>query len=508
MRDRRAMKQRTRSVFSMRASRCQARGCAAARRIQILLLFLLTILMAGCFTLMGGEQKVGDEAALQVEVEMGIFQQAELTAWVSEIGQRLVAVTDDPDRSFRFQIVDMAIPNAFALPGGHVYVSRGLLALVNSEDELAGVLGHEIGHVVGSHASRRVTLAAPFKIITGLTGWVTGIVTPRVGQAIRDGGDTLTDGLLVAPYGRQQERDADRIGLKLAAAAGWNPEGLADFLHTLGREEELRIGGERETSWLDSHPATPERVIEAKKRAAELERTDSPRPEMDRTALLAKLNGLLVGADVAGGVMVDNVFIQPEIGFTMELPLAWDHQNTPTQFIAAPEEGGAAILLRVVAEGDDPTVLMPQLEKELGRQIDSQTVSDGGLPGIRMRINQKTNQGRMTLEVAYFAAGGLILEVTCIAPEKLYESWSLLFDTTIRSARPPKASEIAALREERLRIAKVQSGESLAQLVTRVRSAWPAPRIAVMNGIEMTSKLVKGFEVKMMREEAYVPRAK
>ncbi len=162
--------------------------CLGKWRALALLAALLTLPIAGCLTLLGGEQKVGDDAARQIDAEMGIVRDAELAAWVAEIGRRLVAVTANPDRPFRFQIVDMAAPNAFALPGGHIYVSRGLLSLVNTEDELAGVIGHEIGHVVGSHASRRITLAAPFKIITGLTGWVTGILTPRVGKAIRDGG--------------------------------------------------------------------------------------------------------------------------------------------------------------------------------------------------------------------------------------------------------------------------------------------------------------------------------
>ncbi len=477
-------------------------------RVLALVTALATLPITGCLTLMGGEQKVGDEAARQVEAEMGIVQDAELAAWVSEIGRRLVAVTDNPDRPFRFQIVDMAAPNAFALPGGHIYVSRGLLSLVNTEDELAGVIGHEIGHVVGSHASRRITLAAPFTIITGLTGWVTGILTPRVGKAIRDGGDTLTDGLLIAPFGRQQERAADRIGQKLAAAAGWNPEGLSHFLHTLGRDEELRSGGGRRKSWLDSHPATPERVEDTKKRAVKLERADLPPIAKDRDALLAKLDGLLVGDDVTGGIVVDNLFIHPEIGFTLGVPPGWNHQNAPTQFVAAPEDGGAAIVLRLLAEGDDPAVLKPELEKVLGREVDSQNVSLGGLPGIRMRINQKTGQGKMTLDVTYFAVSGLILEVTGVAPEKSYERWSPLFDNAILAVRPPSASEIAALREERLRTAKARSGESLEQLVKRANSAWSAPRVAVTNGVEKDASFAEAFAVKIMREEAYTPKSK
>jgi predicted Zn-dependent protease len=459
-------------------------------------------------TLMGGEQKVGDQAAAQVDAEMGIVKDEVLEAWVNQIGERLVAVTKNPDRPFRFQIVDMAAPNAFALPGGHIYVSRGLLALVNTEDQLAGVIGHEIGHVIGSHASRRITLAAPFKIITGLTGWVTGILTPRVGDAIRDGGDTLTDGLLVAPYGRQQERDADRIGQKLAADAGWDPAGLSEFLDSLGRDDTLRSGRERSTSWLDSHPATPERVTDTRKRAADLERVDSAPIAKNRAAVLAKLDGLLVGDDAAGGLVVDDLFIQPELGFTLGVPAGWDYQNSPTQFIAVPAKGGAAIVLRVGAAGNDLETLERDLKKAVGDDVELKKVSLGGLDGIRLRIDQKTRQGRMTIDATYFSVADLILEVAGIAPQKDFARWSPLFDAAVGAIHPPTADEIASLREDRLRVTTATAGESLGQVEERSGSDWPADRLAVMNGVEKDVSLSLGFGIKIMREEPYVPKTR
>jgi predicted Zn-dependent protease len=476
--------------------------------VQFALVLLIAFFAAGCLTLMGGEQRVGDEAARQVEAEMGVVDDPKLESWIDEIGRRLVAKSDRSDREFRFKIIDMAAPNAFALPGGHIYVSRGLLALVNSEDELAGVIGHEIGHVTGQHAASRINLSAPFKVITGLTGWVTGILTPRIGEAIQSGGDTLTDGLLIAPYGRQQERDADRIGLKLAAAAGWDPMGLSRFLHTLGREDELRSGGPRRSNWLDSHPATPERVADTKKRAVELERAEIPPIVPSRSALLAKLDGLLVGEDAAAGLVVDGLFVQPVLGFTLGIPSGWPYQNSPTQLIAAPEDGGAAMLLRLVAEGDDPAAVVAELEEKLRTPPDTRDVSLGGLKGVRMRVDQRTRDGRMTFDVTYFSAKGLILEVTGIAPQKDFERWAPIFDAAIARIRTPTTSDIASLLEARLRSVQAREGESLSRLAERADSDWAADRLAVVNGLDAGASLKDGFGVKLMRKEPYSLHAK
>jgi len=462
------MEQTTRSLFEPTETR---RSRSTVHSWQILFALIMAALIlpsGGCLTLMGGEQKVGDQAAAQVDAEMGIVKNAVLEAWVNDIGQRLVAVTKKPDRKFRFQIVDMTEPNAFALPGGHIYVSRGLLALVNTEDQLAGVIGHEIGHVVGS----------------------------------------LTDGLLVAPYGRQQERDADRIGLKLAADAGWDPIGLSEFLDSLGRDETLRSGRERSTSWLDSHPATPERVADTRKRAASLERADHAPIAKDRDAVLAKLDGLLVGDDAAGGLVMAELFIHPDLGFTLGVPEGWVYNNSPAEFIAVPEKGGAAIVLQVAASGDDLEALERELEEALGTEVGSKKVSLGGLTGYRFRVDKKTKQGRMTIDATYFSVAGMILEVAGIAPKKDFARWSPLFDAAIDAIHPPTPEEIASLREDRLRTVTVSTGESLEEIAERSGSGWEAPRLAVVNGVEIDASLAEGFGIKIMREEPYESKSR
>ncbi len=205
------------------------------------------------------EQSLGDQEAAKVKATMGLVEDRKLVEYVNAVGARLAAQTDSEGFDFHFHVVNMKEPNAFALPGGNVYVSRGILALANSEDELAGVIGHEIAHVVGRHTGGRITLGAPLKIVTGIGAATTGIVSPMLGNLIGGIGG-LTEGLLLSPYDRQQERDADRYGIELAAAAGWDPAALSSILRDLEREETLAGKSSRGLGFFDSHPKTPERV--------------------------------------------------------------------------------------------------------------------------------------------------------------------------------------------------------------------------------------------------------
>jgi predicted Zn-dependent protease len=176
-----------------------------------------------------GEKELGAENAKQVEEQMGLVDDPKLVSYIESIGQRLAKHSPYQDVTYQFQVVDMEEPNAFALPGGYVYVSRGLLVLVNAEDELAGVIGHEIGHVATRHSVQRLTRAAPIGLVTGVTSAAVGIVSSSLANAV-SGTGTLLNSAILAAYSREQENDADAIGQLLAIKAGWNPEGITHFL--------------------------------------------------------------------------------------------------------------------------------------------------------------------------------------------------------------------------------------------------------------------------------------
>ncbi|HET8721334.1 MAG TPA: M48 family metalloprotease, partial [Nitrospira sp.] len=154
------------------------------------------------------EKKLGEEEDKKVAQEMGLLNDASLDGYVDSVGQRLAKESPRQDVTYRFHVVDMAEPNAFALPGGYVYVTRGLLALVNTEDELAGVVGHEIGHVAARHTVQRISRQGPFALITNLVSGVTGFFVPVVGNIVGGIGN-FAQSLVFSPYSRSQESEAD-----------------------------------------------------------------------------------------------------------------------------------------------------------------------------------------------------------------------------------------------------------------------------------------------------------
>ena len=246
------------------------------------------------------ENALGRQAAQEVEQSIGLVRDPALAAYVDALGQRLAQRSPRKDVSYRFHVADMPEPNAFALPGGYIYVSRGLLAITNSEAELANVIGHEIGHVAARHASQRETRSVGVGVLSALGTIAAGVAAGgQAAQAVSQLGQVAGAGL-IASYGRDQERQADEVGQELAAGSGWDPGAVSNFFVTLERQTKLEHG-ERLPSFLDSHPMTSERAQTTAARARSLTVTPAPPIAETQSAFLHELEDLLVGPDPGAG---------------------------------------------------------------------------------------------------------------------------------------------------------------------------------------------------------------
>lgn len=444
------------------------------------------------------EREIGRQETRKLEATIGFVRDPEIAGYVDAIARRLAVHSPRRDVGYHAHVVNMVEPNAFALPGGYVFVSRGLLALANSEDELANVLGHEIGHVAGRHAVQREAIALPIAIVTGLGALATSIVSRRLASVVSGVGG-IAGGLVLAPYSRDQERAADRIGQGLAAKAGWDPAGLAAFLQTLEREEALVTGGVRRTGFFDTHPSTPERVADARARVATLERAPGARLASSRDEFMSRLDGLLVGEDPAAGTLVEGRFLHPDLDFGVTFPAGWPVRNAPDHVASRSEAGDAIVVLQVVAEGEDPVAAAREAPLNLPLDGEIEAVAHPALPAARADGNARGVRVRFT----WLAHQGRIYRLTAAAEEPRFEPHRAGFEAVARSFRPLTAEERGAIRAARLRVVRAREGEDLDAIVKRAGSAWSADEAAVANALARDARLARGAPIKLAISEPW-----
>jgi len=309
---------------------------------------LLAVMMTACSTNPVSKQKevvmmsetqeleLGQKAAAQVAQQMTLMPEDDpLVKYVNKVGQRVAAVSDRPELFYRFHVVDDTTINAFALPGGYIYIYRGLLIHMNSEAELAAVLGHEIGHVTARHAVQQYTKAQLYQI----GAMAASIFVPGASQMGQV--SNLVANAVIAGYGREDELQSDELSIKYIARAGYDVDATENILKTLKRLDDLDTREQEDTTGkrpekyhgaFASHPETIKRIDEVVQKSKEASTTGLG--EVGHNAMLAALDGYPYGDSPAQGAMLGRLFIHPELGIKMTFPEGWVVDNTPTALVA------------------------------------------------------------------------------------------------------------------------------------------------------------------------------
>jgi len=444
------------------------------------------------------DRRVGDDQTEAVMAEMGIVEDEALNRYVQSVAIRLLRYAPPRPFEYEFKIVDQTVPNAFALPGGKIYISRGLLALVGSEDELAGVLGHEITHAAERHAAARMEISK--RINPLVMGWM------RAAQ--------------IAAYGRDQERDADRGGQILCAKAGYDPGGIATFLRKLDALERYEIGWSRLPFFLATHPTSPERSAIASDRAASLEWTREPGIADNRPfGYLSVVDGLVLGDDPAGGLFDGANFVHPEMRFSLRFPEGWETMNTQQAVAAISPDGDAQATLELAGPGNDVDKVVDEfLEKEgenLRVRIENRRkITLGKLPAVRLEgrgteqvMTQVGPQNiAVYMQMTFVAYDDVVyrLALTSIAGSaQKYRGRATAF---AMSFRPLDEAAAHSLEVTRLRIARALEHETLQALSERTRNDLELGYTGVLNALFASTELSRGAPIKIGIAEPYLPR--
>jgi len=439
------------------------------------------------------EIAIGQQADAEVRREMGVYDDPDLQRYVADIGYRLAQLSHRPNLPWSFTVVDHPAINAFALPGGYIYITRGILSYLDNEAELAGVLGHEIAHVTARHAVQQSTRAGLGGI--GLT--VLGIFVP----ATRPLGDLTSTalGLAFLKYGRDDERESDRLGMEYAAKAGWDPTGVPEFLSTLARIDELSERGV--PNWLSTHPEPAERVVEARPIAAKL---GTGGAERHRDAYLRQIDGIVVGDNPKDGILRGNAFLHPVLRFALEFPEGWEIMNTPTQ-VAAREPGQQHfMLLQLVDQPRGRTIEEIAIRSMSGagfRRVDGSNANLNGLEAyVGVYQGSINGIGRVIMRAAHISSGRQIYLLGGFAPRESFDKIDRELTSAIRSFRPLTAGEADKVRPNRLDFYVVRPGDTWQSIAARHRGIARANDLAIMNDYAVNEQPKPGERIKIVVE--------
>jgi predicted Zn-dependent protease len=440
----------------------------------------------------GIETRAAAEYRRLVSAFGGEYRNDKARAYLEPLLRRVEKSSENDTAIYRLTMLNSPSVNAFALPSGDIFVSRGLLALANDSSEIAAVLAHEVAHVTSRHAFARAALERRSQIVSRVAAEV--LNDPTAGQLVRDQGK-----IEVATFSRAQEIEADLIGVRTTARAGFDPFGATRFLTTLGRSTEQRDTALQQTStrpdFLATHPTTPERIQAALFAARQLSDPSSNKGERDKRDFLAAINGMVFGDDVQSGVIEGVRYVHPRLGFTLNAPDGFKLDQSSQSLLGVGKDATEA--LRFDAVKLDPS---DTLESYLARGL----IEDVPTTDIRsLAVNGLTaatalSRGKdWTFRFGVFQLGGTVYRLI-LASQHFDDATDARFLAALNSFRKLSPAEATAIRNERISIITAAAGDTAASLGARMTEAGGEAAFRVLNGLEAGKEPTVGESYKLI----------
>ncbi|MDT3684774.1 MAG: M48 family metalloprotease [Pseudorhodoplanes sp.] len=423
----------------------------------------------------------------------GAYEAPQLEADINQVVEKLVASSERPDLHYRITILNSPTINAFALPTGQLYITRGLLALANDRSELASVLSHEMAHVIARHAAIREDQVRQAALVNQVSNEI--LSDPQKGALA-----LAKSKIALATFSRAQEFEADGIGVGISSRAGYDPYGATRFLTSMGRNAELRAAmskiDPRSIEFLSSHPATPERVTNATLNARQFV---APGPGVrDREPYLKLLNGLVYGEDPSEGYVRGRKFLHPKLGFTFTAPEGFVLDNTPQAVFGVKDSGEQAVRLDVVRIPAEQK-LTDYLQSGWMDNIDTASIEELTINGFKAA--SATAKGEPWSFRLYAIRFGSEVYRFIFAAKEASPELDRSFRETVNTFRRMSLAEIKSARPLRLKIVTVRPNDTVEKLAARMPAhERQVERFRVLNGLDARDKVKPGDLVKLVVE--------
>ena len=439
------------------------------------------------------ETDIGKQASKEVTSLFGVYGDANLARYVTEVGNRVLATShlrrtgaDEQVRAtpVTFTVLDSPVINAMALPGGYIYVTRGMLAHLNNEDQLATVIAHEIGHVAARHAARQAWQQQIGQgLLLGGAVLSQGLGLPA-GNILNFGG--MATQLFLLRYSREDELEADRLGVEYAMAAGYDSREVIGLFQTLDRMQEKEA--QSMPSFLATHPNPGDRI----QRIQELTSAarDSRTPNAD-TRYLHAVEGLVLGEDPRQGFVQDNVFYHPDLGFRFPIPRGFKAVNQPSQVVMVEGQNRAVLGFTGTAESSAEAVAAKLLSQRGLRVVERGSTHINGFPAVGVLAEAQTQNGQIVTLTTYFIEyRGKVYQFIGYAPQQLFGSFQSAFLQTIRGFAEIQDSQILARQPVRLTLLRVSRSAPFRELIPRALPApFTAAEAAILNEVDLNQEI-------------------
>ncbi len=443
--------------------------------------------------LMGEQQEIaiGQENDQAIVAQMGLYGDEELQTYIQDLGASLAARSERPELPWTFRVLDDPIVNAFALPGGYIYVTRGILTHFNSEAELASVLGHEIGHVTGRHGVERMSKAQ-------LAGIGLMVGTVAAGDKYRGLADLAGQGLglLFLKFSRDDERQADDLGLRYMTRGQYDPTEMPKVFNTLGRVSAAQGAG-RIPGWLSTHPDPGNRAVRISEQISALP-AESQSGRVNRGTYLARLESMTFGANPREGYAIGSAFYHPDLQFRLDFPEGWKVVNQRQAVGAISPQEDAVVVLTLAQEGSANEAFDTFFSQEGLERGDPwrrsfryfRTVPPDPQPG------QQQQQQRILGLVGFVDHGGQLFRLLSYTADERWQGYGRPMQGSLASFRNLTDRRYIDVEPKRVRVVKLDRAMTLGEFDRRYPSTVDLQALAILNGVAEDEQLEAGRLVK------------
>ncbi len=424
----------------------------------------------------GQEIEMGKQAAQQVAQTMPAVENKALQSYVADIGARMAAKSERPNLPWEFHVVDDAAVNAFAIPGGFIYVTRGLLTHMNNEAELASVLGHEIGHVTARHSVQQISKAQLAQLGLGIGSILSSDIAQFAGIASQG------LGLLFLKSGRDAENQADELGFKYALQQNYDVREMDDVFATLNRVGEQQGAG-RLPEWLSTHPNPENRVEKTQARVDSISRP-LDNTILDQEEYLQRIQGLTYGADPRQGYFEGNTFYHPDMRFQMQFPEGWQTQNMPQAVVGVNEQQNAIVQLGLAGQTPPREAAQKFLSQQGVQAGQASTQSINGNAAATSYFQAQTEQGVIEGLVSFISYGGQTFGVMGYTPQGGLRQYDRTFQDAVGSFSALRNQDALNVQPAKLELVKLSKQMTLEQFNQQYPSTAPIEELAIINELE------------------------